>query len=309
MISIAMTTYNGERFVLEQIQSILLQDYSDFELIICDDCSSDCTFDILKKKSLTDNRVKIYRNSKNIGFKKNFEQALSICTGDYIAFCDQDDIWLSNHLSILVNNIGDCDLISGNALLCDANCVSLNTDLLSCSKFDYLPTTNDEWFFFLLHGNIFQGSATLLRRSLVAKALPIPDRVKFHDYWFALIAASNNGVTYLTDCILKYRQHSNNITQNKKWSFYQKIRDLFDSSITDEKISLQINTLEALFENIKSGTKKKQIMSALDYYSAQRLKKNKLQNIKYFLSNYKLMYLNKNLKLLLYRLIKNMVYY
>lgn len=309
MISIAMTTFNGQKFVLEQIQSILDQDYPDFELIICDDCSSDSTFEILQKMSLSDHRIKIFKNEQNLGFKKNFEKALSLCSGEFVALCDQDDIWMTNHLSILVNNIGDYDLIAGNALLCDANCVSINTDLLSCSKFDYLPKTNQEWFVFLLHGNIFQGTAALFKKTLLAKALPIPEIVKFHDYWLALIAASSNGVKYLKECILKYRQHGNNITLNKKWNFFQRIKESFNSSISDDKSSLQINTLTALLPYLSLDAQKSIVSNAIDYYSNQRQKNYYLRNIKYFLANYKSMYLSKDKRLFLVRLIKKIIHY
>lgn len=307
MISIAMTTYNGEKFVLEQIKSILLQDYSDFELIICDDCSTDSTFEILQKMSLSDHRIKIFKNEQNLGFKKNFEKALSLCSGEFVALCDQDDIWMTNHLSLLVNNIGDYDLIAGNALLCDANCVSINTDLLSCSKFDHLPRTNEEWFFFLLHSNIFQGTATLFKKTLLTKALPIPENVKFHDYWLALIASSSNGVKYLKECILKYRQHGNNLTLNKKWKFFAKLKESFIKSISNDKMELQINTLTSLLPLLNSDIQKIQVANAIDYYSSQQHKIKHINKIKYFIQNYKLMYLSNNMKLFVLRLIKRIL--
>ena len=68
MISIALTTYNGEHFISEQIDSILNQTWSDFELIICDDCSNDSTFEILKKYAQKDHRIKVFKNEKNLGF-------------------------------------------------------------------------------------------------------------------------------------------------------------------------------------------------------------------------------------------------
>lgn len=90
MISIAMTTYNGEKYLREQLDSILNQTFSDFELIICDDCSKDATVKILEEYSLKDKRVRYFVNEKNLGFKKNFEKAISLCSGEYVAFSDQD---------------------------------------------------------------------------------------------------------------------------------------------------------------------------------------------------------------------------
>ena len=107
MISIAMATYNGAEFVAEQIESILMQTYTDFELIISDDCSKDNTVEILNQFASKDKRIKVIVNEKNLGFKKNFEKIISLCKGDYIAFCDQDDIWTLDHLEILLNEIKD----------------------------------------------------------------------------------------------------------------------------------------------------------------------------------------------------------
>ena len=117
MISIAMATYNGEKYLREQIDSILNQTIQDFELIVCDDCSTDTTWNILQDYQSQDRRIKCYRNEENLGFKKNFEKAIGLCTGEYIALSDQDDIWLPEHLEKLVNIIGNADLACGTELL------------------------------------------------------------------------------------------------------------------------------------------------------------------------------------------------
>lgn len=148
MISIAMATYNGEKYLRKQIDSILDQTIQDFELIVCDDCSTDTTWNILLMYQLQDSRIKCYRNEENLGFKKNFEKAIGLCSGEYIALSDQDDIWTEKHLQVLVENLGERDLIGANAFLCDKNAKPIGTDLLSCSKIDFLPETQDGWFFF-----------------------------------------------------------------------------------------------------------------------------------------------------------------
>ena len=94
LISIAMTSYNGEKYIREQLDSILTQTYGNFELIICDDRSKDSTVEIIKDYCIKDSRIKLYVNEKNLGFKKNFEKAISLCKGEYIALSDQDDIYV-----------------------------------------------------------------------------------------------------------------------------------------------------------------------------------------------------------------------
>ena len=105
MISIAMTTYNGEKYISAQIDSILSQTVSDFELVVCDDVSTDNTVDILKDYALKDCRLKLCCNGQNLGFKNNFAKAISLCKGEYIAFCDQDDVWTNDHLEVLLREI------------------------------------------------------------------------------------------------------------------------------------------------------------------------------------------------------------
>ncbi|MGN0728895.1 glycosyltransferase [Treponema sp.] len=163
-VSIALATYNGEKYLREQLNSILSQSIQDFELIACDDCSTDSTLQILNEYVEKDIRIKVFANEKNLGFKKNFEKAILLCSGDYIALSDQDDIWTEKHLQVLLENIGKNDLVGANAFLCDEKAKSTGIDLLSCSRIDFLPKTKDEWFFFLLHSNIFQGSACLFRK-------------------------------------------------------------------------------------------------------------------------------------------------
>ena len=106
MIGIAMTTYNGEKYLKEQIDSILNQTVSDFELIVCDDVSSDSTMDILNGYAAKDSRVHVFRNEENLGFLKNFEKAIRICLDpEYVALSDQDDVWTENHLEVLVDTM------------------------------------------------------------------------------------------------------------------------------------------------------------------------------------------------------------
>lgn len=96
MISVAMTTYNGEKYIRKQLDSIMNQSVKVDEIIVCDDGSSDKTLDILKEYP-----VKVTINKSNLGFKNNFKKAISLCSGDYILLCDQDDIWEINKIEEL----------------------------------------------------------------------------------------------------------------------------------------------------------------------------------------------------------------
>lgn len=115
LVSIVMATYNGERYLKEQLDSILNQSVQNFELIICDDCSTDRTLDILNEYSERDKRISIFPNNINIGVKRNFERGISLSNCDLIAFSDQDDIWRHDHIELLMNTIGDKMMACGNS--------------------------------------------------------------------------------------------------------------------------------------------------------------------------------------------------
>ena len=160
MISIALATYNGSKFIREQLDSILTQSMDDFEIIICDDCSTDNTMEILQEYCSKDERIHIYKNSANVGFKNNFEHILSLCNGEYIAFCDQDDVWEANHLEILYNNIGNNDCIGANSLIIDEKGVSQNKTLLEYWPIHVMPKNEKELFQHELYSNVIQGTAS-----------------------------------------------------------------------------------------------------------------------------------------------------
>ena len=104
-VSVVMCTYNGERFLREQMDSILAQTYPIHEIIISDDCSTDGTIDILREYAAKHTFIKIHQNARNIGFNSNFYHAFNRATGEYIAISDQDDIWFPQKIEEQVKQI------------------------------------------------------------------------------------------------------------------------------------------------------------------------------------------------------------
>lgn len=230
-----MTTYNGEKYLREQLDSILNQTYSDFELIICDDCSKDNTRTILSDYAAKDSRIKIFMNEENLGFKKNFEKAISLCSGEYIALSDQDDIWLENHLDVLVNILGNYDIACGNAELIDSEGKNLNLKLSDTDGLQFIPDGDNVLYRILCHSGCFQGASMLIKKSLLTKALPIPEDVFFHDAWFSACACCNNKINYTYETITQYRQHATQITSHKKETYLRKIQYRFSSIVFKKK--------------------------------------------------------------------------
>lgn len=212
-ISIAMATYNGEKFVLQQISSLLNQTLPFFELVVCDDCSTDGTVDLLKSLAANDDRIKICRNDTNLGYYKNFEKVISLCSGDFIALCDQDDIWTEHHLHKLYSIIGDKVLAIGNAMMANSDGTPTGVTIFERKKVDYIPS--DECCKVLrpaIYLNPYLGCCMLMTSSFAKKALPFPDGCKFHDVWLVMYACFAGGISVTKEAIMQYRQHGQNAT-------------------------------------------------------------------------------------------------
>jgi len=206
MISVALTTYNGEKFLREQLDSIYAQSYKNIEVIVCDDCSSDSTVGILEEYR-SKFGLKYYINEKNLGFVKNFEKAISLCTGDFIALSDQDDIWVVAKLETLINQIGESDLIFADAVMIDDD-EEIITD--SFMKANLLYYSKSDQFERLLYRNFVQGASMLFRTELRERILPFPEEIPYHDWWIALTAASGSEIKYEEKALIKYRIHVSN---------------------------------------------------------------------------------------------------
>lgn len=214
-ISIALTTYNGSRYIKKLLESIFLQKMDFQELIICDDNSTDGTIKILQEYANLDIRVKLHLNSSNLGFKKNFEKAIGLCSGDYIALCDQDDIWLPNHLDTLYNGIGDAMLACGVSEIIDAEGIRQNITLHKIKNYNKIDNDKASIFRFIsYYQNPFQGASMLLRRDFLEKVLPIPSEVKYHDVWFAINACLLNSFVFIDEPVTLYRLHNDNASGN-----------------------------------------------------------------------------------------------
>ena len=169
LVSIAMATYNGAQFLEDQINSILQQTYSNIELIVVDDCSTDNTYELLESFLSKDKRIHIFKNKNNIGFVKNFCKAISLCSGDFIALSDQDDIWEDWKIEKQINSIKDFDLLCTNSLLIDEYNNSLGLTMKETLCFTEIPSNQDYLFKYLCHKNFVQGS-TILATSAFLKS-------------------------------------------------------------------------------------------------------------------------------------------
>ena len=205
LVSIALCTYNGEAFLEEQLRSILNQSYPNLEVVVCDDASSDNTREILLGFS-ADKRMKLLINEKNLGATKAFEKALQHCHGDWIAFADQDDVWKKDKIEKMIRQVGSQLLLYHNSELVNEEGKPIGKTI---SDLRNLYSGSDTRGF--VFSNCVWGHAILFNRSMLKHLLPMPATIP-HDIWTAFVATSLNGIHYLEEPLVQYRQHSRTVT-------------------------------------------------------------------------------------------------
>ena len=201
LISVALSTYNGAAHLREQVDSVLAQQDVALELVAVDDGSSDATYAMLEEYARHDPRVRCSRNPRNLGPTAGFERAMSLCIGEFIAPCDQDDIWDPRKLAVLLAAMDGVDLA-----YCDSGYIDAEGRPLQRRVSDDLPMMAGRDPLPFAFANTVSGHAALLRRDLFERARPFPEGV-FHDWWLALHAAGGMGVRYVDQPLVRFRRH------------------------------------------------------------------------------------------------------
>jgi glycosyltransferase involved in cell wall biosynthesis len=213
LISIALCTYNGEAYLREQLESIVNQSYSPLELIAVDDCSSDNTLSILKEYEANYPFIKVFVNPENLGYIKNFEKALKLCNGEFIALSDQDDIWDLHKIDKQVNAIGNHLMVYHDSEFVDQDGQLLNKKMSDIMNL-YRGDQPESFLFF----NCISGHSVLMKKELRDELLPFPNAY-FHDWWMGYVATNLGTIDCIDEPLVKYRQHhtaDTNILKRKR---------------------------------------------------------------------------------------------
>ncbi|NQY28271.1 MAG: glycosyltransferase family 2 protein [Flavobacteriaceae bacterium] len=205
LVSVVLSTYNGEKYIKTQLDSIIAQTYKNIEVIIVDDYSSDNTVSILKTYVSRYSNIYLHEATKNIGYIKNFERGVKLAKGDFISFADQDDYWLPLKTEKLIDAIGSSDVVYCDSELVDCNLNSLGKNMSTGHHF--ISSSNPINF---AVKNCVSGHAMLFKKSLLNNKFNFPELIP-HDWWITFLASSKNGVIYLNETLVKYRIHDNNI--------------------------------------------------------------------------------------------------
>lgn len=230
-ISIAMCTYNGSRFLREQLESIATQQVLPNELIVCDDCSQDGTVQIVR--AFAENAsfpVRVEVNPANLGSTANFEKAIRLCHGEIIALADQDDLWRPEKLKRMAEifcHREEIGAVFSDAELIDESSRPLPKSLWATALFtvhEQYTFTQGQGLKVMLKHPVVTGATMAFRSKFRPLVLPIPIS-QIHDYWIALLIASVSHLAPIREKLIKYRKHdAQQIGPGKIDSLWEQIR-------------------------------------------------------------------------------------
>lgn len=210
MISVCIATYNGERYIRQQIESIVCQLNVDDEIIVSDDGSTDGTLDIVK--GIGDKRIKIIEGLGRKSPILNFECALKASKGDFIFLSDQDDIWKPDKVEICMKWLKTYHCVVSDAEVTDNRLKPLYPSLYAIMQVKQGRIYNTIW------KNGYTGCCMAFRRNVLEASLPFPKNIPMHDIWIGNVAAYKYNVIFIPDRLIHFRRHENTISCNGKGS-------------------------------------------------------------------------------------------
>lgn len=222
-VSVAMAAYNGEKYIKEQIETILAAMGRDDELVISDDGSTDATRKIVQEFAAADRRIRLIDGPRQ-GVKKNFENVLLACRGEYLFLADQDDIWKKEKVERVLSVFEEkkCMVVIHDAAVVAED----GKEILISSFFEWRNSgagaLKNIW------KNTYIGCCMAFKRELLDKVIPVPCNIEMHDQWIGVINDLKKGGTYfLPEKYLLYRRHGENASNMSHYGVAKMIRNRF----------------------------------------------------------------------------------
>lgn len=280
-ISVAMATYNGDKFLQTQLDSLAAQTHLPDELVVCDDNSSDQTLDILKRfADVVPFEVKIISNSKNLGFVATFQQAILYTKGDLVFLCDQDDFWFPEKIKQTLAFARDKP--TAMLFMNDAELVDGNLNPSGFTTFGQMRAVKQNPLDLVL------GCCMAVRRELITLFSPIPSGFPAHDVWIQEFATYLDSKMLIPQVFQYYRRHHKNETAHivyslKKinWIAYQIdfYKKLFFSK-KKESLAMRISAIYMRIEGLENAILKARIGEKSQFETAKALYLNQLSKLK-----------------------------
>lgn len=210
MISVCMATYNGERYVRQQLMSILAQIGEEDEVVVSDDGSTDGTLSIIS--SISDKRIRVIEGPQQHSPTLNFENALATARGDIIFLADQDDLWTEDKVKVCMNALQKVDCVVSDAYVTDSQLNTTHTSLYAMMRISRSRLGS------LFCHNGYTGCCMAFKRSVIDDALPFPKDIPMHDIWIGNVAAFFHSVRFIDDRLVMFRRHNNATSCNGRGS-------------------------------------------------------------------------------------------
>jgi glycosyltransferase involved in cell wall biosynthesis len=232
-VSVALATHNGERFIEEQLRSLARQTLLPHELVVGDDGSTDATLEIIDRFAAgCPFPVRVYRNERNLGFADNFLKTAGMCSGDLIAFCDQDDIWLPGKLARCAAALSLPDV-----LLAIHSCELVDTHLRPLgSRYPRIraseiagPLSWDRWYRVRGMAMVFSAELMAVDWSVRPRSHYRPGAMLNHDEWIYLLARVSGSIAFIEEVLAAYRQHDANLVGAPRVGLPNVLRELPES--------------------------------------------------------------------------------
>lgn len=259
-VSVALCTYEGQRFIGEQIASILTQTRPVDEIVLGDDSPSEKTLTIVTQMlEGLDIDLVIRRHQPGLGVRANFSDAISATTGDVVFLCDQDDVWERDKVEKLVSALDEVELVHTDATLIDAqgNCCgpSLLAELRA-SSWERENLQNGDALAVLLKRNLVTGATVAVRGDFAREAMPVPQGW-IHDEWLALLAALDHSLRLLPQAFTRYRQHDANQIGAKKATLMSTARRMLSPEAEDDhrRLIRALNAVKYAQRNCRGSAK------------------------------------------------------
>ena len=276
-ISIAMATYNGAKYIQEQLQSFLDQTRHPDELIITDDCSTDDTENIVRefaKNAPFD--VEFHRNTRNLGYCGNFNAALMRTSGDLVFLSDQDDVWFPEKIEYMLNVFMD----NPDALLVmnDAELTDGKLNPLGLTKIGQIKSARMDLDSFVM------GCCSAVKRELLELCLPIPDSFNAHDTWVVWFSEALNSKVVDERVLQCYRRHESNeskffanitkkigIIEILHWFLYKPKTNRVENSDKIEQLNIFIDGINEIFQKNSVESLSKDYRKLLEEYKSEKI--------------------------------------
>jgi glycosyltransferase involved in cell wall biosynthesis len=255
-INILLSTYNGEKYLREQFDSLLNQTYSDWVLIVRDDGSIDNTLSIIEEyqKKYPEKIEKLSDTTGNAGVIRSFEILLKNSSADYILFCDQDDVWLPQKIELSFQKMQEMESLYGKIPLLvhtDLMIVDENLQVIHDSFWKSAgiqPKVLDGNIHFLALCNSVTGCTVMINKEAKNKILPFPNKIKMHDEWMGICTMKHGKMDYLPIPTIKYRQHGKNQCGAAEANYSLRNRLLNIKNVIEENIELYKYHHSALYK-------------------------------------------------------------